>query len=395
MPIPTSFHPRTSKLCESHRWKDWAGFHAVCFYRDCHLSEYFAFRHAAGLLDVSPLFKYRVSGPQAADFLAFVLARDARRIKPGRVAYSTWCDERGRIVDDGTVLRIEEDRFRVTSATPCLAWFEEHAAAFDVTLDDEGDQVAALALQGPCSRAIATRLCGEVAETLRFFSLAPVRIAGTPALISRTGYTGDLGYEIWCPQEQAVPIWDAVMEAGQDFRLLPAGLDALDMTRIEAGFILNGVDYFGAHACDADSQTSTPFELDLGWTVHLDREPFLGRDALRAESARGPAHLLVGLELDQNAIEALYEAEGIPPALPSGGWRTGVPVYSGRTQIGRATSGTWSPTIQRNLALATVPAQYAQPGTRLEMEWTVEYVRQRVGAVVVPRPFFDPERKRA
>ena len=396
MPVPTPFHPRTSALCTSYRWKDWAGYYAVCSYDTNHDREYFAFRHAAGLLDVSPLFKYRVSGRDAAEFLAFVMTRDIRNLKLSQVTYTCFCDARGKVIDDGTVARLGDSDYRVTSASPSLRWLQEHTRGFNVEIRDESESVAALALQGPTSRSVLKAACeGGDLDRLRFFRLTRARIAGLPVEISRTGYTGDLGYEIWMQAADALPVWDGIREAGAAFGLEPAGLDALDVTRMEAGFILQGVDYYSAPRCPIEARKSSPFEIGLGWTVDLEREGFVGQEALQQEKRQGSRWSLVGLDISWEELEALYEEHGLPPHLPATGWRTAVPVYDGSRQIGRATSGSWSPMLKKNLALASLEARYAKPGTKVQIEHTAEYERRTVLATVVPRPFFDPERKKA
>jgi aminomethyltransferase len=396
MPIPTPFHPRTSALCTSLFWKEWAGCHAVRSYDTHHEREYHAIRQAAGLIDVSPLYKYEVRGAGAADFLSHLTVRDVRRLRPGRVTYLCWCDDDGKVVDDGTVSRLAEDHFRLTSAEPALAWLLRHARAFRVEIEDASARLGALALQGPRSRAILEQAAAMPLGGLRFFGVTAARIEGIDVQLSRTGYTGDLGFEIWVPREHALAVWDALVRAGQAHRLLPAGLDALDVTRIEAGFILNGVDYFSAPRCLIASRKSTPDEIGLGWTVALEREPFVGQSALRAERRRGPAWAKVGLRYDWEEYEALFAEVSLPPQVPSGAWRTAVPLYDSRgRQVGQATSGAWSPLLKCNLALATVESGVAAAGTRLRVEVTVEYRRKLVTATVEPTPFFDPPRKRA
>jgi len=395
MPVPTPFHARTAALCQSYRWKDWAGHYAVCAYGPCHEPEYYAIRHAAGLLDVTPLFKYRITGKDAARLLAWVLCRDVTRLKPGRVAYSTWCDDRGHLLDDGTVTRLYDEEYRLTSAEPSYAWLCSQAGPYDVLIEDVTTEIAALALQGPTSREIL-RCCTDAdLDALRFFGHTRARLEGRPVELTRTGYTGDLGYELWMANEDALAVWDALLSHGQAYGLLPIGLDALDMSRVEAGFVLQGIDYISARHALVDAQKSTPYELDLGFTVHLDREPFIGQAALRAEQARGPRWAFAGLVIDWCELEALYDAHGLPPGVSACAWRDARPVYSQGRQVGRATSGTFSPTLKQNLALATLDADQAAPGTQLEIEVTVEYQRRTVSAVVTEKPFFDPERKRA
>jgi len=396
MPIPTPFHPRTSALCTSLHYKEWAGYYAVCSYEIDHDKEYFAFRHAAGMIDVTPLYKFDVHGPDAAAFLSRLMVRNVAKLKPGQVAYLCWCDDDGKVIDDGTVARLEESYFRVTSAEPAMHWFIRHTRGYDVTIEDTSEKIAALSIQGPNSRSVVDNACNGGAADLPFFFLAHTKIAGADAVVTRTSYTGDLGYEIWVKNEDAVGLWDAMMEAGRPYGLQPAGLDAMDVTRVEAGFVLNGIDYFSALHSMIEPRKSSPFELSLGWTVQLKRGPFIGRDALRAEKKTGPPRVFVGLDVDWDEHEALFRRHGLPPEIPSGGWRDGRPVYDlDGGFVGQATSGAWSPLLKKNLALATVRADQGEIGTKLRFEVTVEYERRTVTATVVKKPFFDPERKRA
>lgn len=394
MPVASPFHARTQALCTSYRWKEWAGYHAVSSYDTCHEAEYAAFRHSAGLLDVSPLHKYEVTGPGAQSMLAWVMTRDIGKLKIGQVTYTCLCDEAGKVIDDGTVTRLGEERFRVTSASPCLWWLLEQSRGFDAVISDTSESTAALAVQGPTSRAVLENALDANLE-LPFFRAASGQIDQIEVDITRTGYTGDLGYEIWVAADHAVPLWDAIVAAGKPHGLLPAGLDALDVTRVEAGFVLQDVDYFSAPRCPIESRKSSPYEIGLAWTVHLDRDPFVGHAPLRDEKERGSVWALVGLEVDWPELEQLYERYQLPPQLPSGAWRTAVPIYNGRQQVGQATSGAWSPLLKKNLALATVRTEFAGTGTQLSIEHTVEFERQSVSATVTDRPFFDPERKRA
>ncbi|MFQ5701281.1 MAG: aminomethyltransferase family protein [Acidobacteriota bacterium] len=377
-------------------WKEWAGYYAVRSYDTCHELEYFTLHHAAGLIDVSPLFKYEVSGPGAAAYLSYLTVKDIEKLRTGRVTYLCWCDDDGKVLDDGTISRLDDTRFRVTAAEPAYAWLQEHAERYRVVIEDSSDRLGVLSLQGPTSRDLLRQVCGRALDGLRYFGVISAAIGNVPVEISRTGYTGELGYEIWIPRDHCLDVWDTIRDAGGRYRLQPVGLDAMDMARIEAGFIMNGVDYFSAHHCLIDSRKSSPFEIGLGRAVQLDRAPFIGQAALRREKADGSRWALVGLEYDWDAFEALFTAVGLPPQVPSGAWRSAVPVYDQRDrQIGQATSGTWSPLLKKNLALASVRAPLATPGTRLKVEVTVEYERKRIGATVVRKPFFDPERKKA
>jgi len=396
MPRPTPFHERTARLCTSLFWKDWAGYHAVRSYDTTHDREYFALHHSAGLIDVTPLFKYEVTGPDAAALLSLVMVKDIRRLKVGRVTYLCWCDDDGKVADDGTVARLDESHYRVTAAEPALAWLMRHAGRFRVAIEESSETLGALALQGPTSRDILAEVCDADLGALKYFRVTRATLAGCPVHVSRTGYTGELGYEIWVPREHALAVYDAIMAAGRAYRIEPVGLDAMDVSRIEAGFIMNGVDYFSAHHCLIESKKSTPYEVGLGRTVSLDREPFIGQAALRAERERGPVWKLVGLEYDWDEYEALFAEFKLPPQVPAGAWRSAVPVYDGEgMQVGQATSGAWSPLLKKNLALASVRAAYGNPGTRLRVEVTAEYRRRQVTATVATTPFYDPARKRA
>jgi len=393
---PSPLHERTSALCSSLAWKEWAGYAAVCSYDRHSEREYFAFRHTAGLIDVSPLYKYEVTGPDAAAFLARVWSRDIRRLPVGRVVYGCMCDLGGHVLDDGTVACVAPQTYRVTCSEAWLGWFDEHSHGFDVSIEDSTDRLAALSLQGPLARDILAPVVDTDLESLRFFGVRSTQLAGRPGWISRRGYTGDLGYELWVANEDACTLWDAVLEAGQSRGIEPAGLDAMDVTRIEAGFVLQGVDYVSARSCITEARKSTPGDAGLGWTVKLDREGWIGREALVAEQARGGSEWqLVGLELSWPEIEALYEEYGLPPHLAPIACRNSVPIYdaTGSQQIGQATSSTWSPTLKRSLALAQVRSRYAAEGTKLKIEQTPEFERRQVTATVVARPFFDPPRK--
>ena len=396
MPIGTPFHPRTAELCTSLFFKDWAGYYTVSSYDTGHEREYYALRNAAGLIDVSPMFKYDVCGKDAAAFLSRVMVKDINKLDVGRCTYLCWCDDHGKVLDDGTVFRLDDTHFRVTAAEPTYAWLMQQSRRFDVAIEDCTDRIGALSLQGPSSRAILKNASDAPMDSLRYFSLVKAKLDGVDVIISRTGYTGDLGYEVWVEREHALKVYDAIMAAGRDYRIQPVGLDAMDVTRIEAGFIMNGVDYFSANTCLIESRKSTPYEIGLGWTVELDRDPFIGQDALRAEKAKGSTWATVGLVYDWQAFERLFDEFGLPPQLPAGAWRTPIPVYDKKgRQVGQGTSGAWSAILKDNLALATVQSAYAEPGTVLQIEVTVEYERRRVPAVVTKTPFFDPPRKRA
>jgi aminomethyltransferase len=391
----TPFHARTSVLCASHAWRRWAGFVVASSYELSHEREYHAIRSSAALLDVSPLYKYLVRGKDAARLLDRVVTRDVARAQVGEVLYTSWCDAAGKVLDDGTIARLEERIFRMTAADPNLRWLEANALGLDVAIEDVSESTAALALQGPGSRVILERLSDRDLAGLKYFRLIAARLRGTPVTISRTGYTGDLGFEIWLDAGHALAAWDALMEAGTPYGITPAGMLALDVARIEAGLMLMDVDYVPARKALVASQTSSPFELDLGWTVNLDKEHFVGKSALEEEKRRGAEWQFVGIEVEWDALERLYAEVGLAPRLPTTAWRTSVPLYADGDQAGYATSGGWSPLLKKYIALAHLRSRWAAPGTRLEMEVTVEHRRKRAAARVVKKPFFDPDRKRA
>ncbi len=391
----TPFHARTAALCVSHAWRRWAGYVVASSYELSHEREYHAIRSSAALLDISPLHKYSVAGRDAVTLLDRVVTRDVSRSAIGQVLYTCWCDHAGKVLDDGTVARLGDAEFRMTSAEPALRWLQDNALGLDVVVEDVSGRIAALALQGPASRVLLQELVDTDLNALRFFRIASTTLAGVPVTISRTGYTGDLGYEVWMEAPHALRVWDRLVEAGTAYGIVPAGMLALDVARIEAGLMLMDVDYVPARKALTQTQTSSPFELDLGWTVSLDKPRFVGRDALVREKQRGPGWQFVGVEIDWDALEALYARVGLAPQLPAAAWRMSVPLYAGDEQAGYATSGSWSPLLKKYIALAHVRERWAEPGTQIEMEVTVEHRRERAAARVVKKPFFNPERKRA
>jgi aminomethyltransferase len=393
--VGTAFHPRTSKINRKLQWREWSGYLAASVYADHHDIEYNAIREAAALIDVSPLYKYRVTGPDSTTLVDRVITRDATKIRVGGVVYTCWCDEGGKVLDDGTVARLDETTYRWTAAEPSMRWFLQNAAGLDVTVEDVTDTVAAVALQGPRSRLVLEAASGESWDDLRYFGRRETSIAGTRVDVSRTGYTGDLGYELWMPISRATRVWDAVVKAGTDHGIRAAGMLALDMVRLEAGLILIDVDFTSARHALIPEQAYSPFEIGLGRLVNFKKSHFVGKRALEAEQDRGgPARRLVGLTIDWASIESLSAARGLPPEVPASAWRTSVPVFKNGRQVGRATSGTWSPTLKQNIALASLPKALVDPGTRVAVEWTVETRRGKAGATIVDLPFFDPPRKR-
>jgi aminomethyltransferase len=361
-------------------------------YELTHEREYAAIRNAAALIDITPLYKYVVTGPHAERLLDRVVTRDVAKCKVGQVLYTSWCDSHGKVIDDGTITRLGEQRFRMTAAEPSLRWLSMNAVGMDVTIEDVTDRIAAFAVQGPTSRSVLSQLA-DVAS-LKFFRAIECTLRDIHVTITRTGYTGDLGYEVWMPAERAVDVWDAITAAGNHYGLAPCGIWAMDIARIEAGLIMAEVDYTSSHKALIESQKSSPFELNLGWSVNLTT-PFVGSRVLGDEKDRPPSWQFVGIDVDWESLEQCYREVGLPPALPTVAWRSSTPLYAGNRQIGYASSGTWSPLLKKYLALAHVEAAWATPGTQVCMEVTVEHRRKQALARVAALPFFDPERKRA
>ncbi|MBV6523054.1 MAG: Aminomethyltransferase [Gemmatimonadaceae bacterium] len=393
----TPLHDRTAPLNQGRNWRRWAGFTVASSYELSHDREYFAIRNSAALLDVSPLFKYHIAGRDAARLLDRVVTRDVGRTQVGQVLYTPWCDARGKVIDDGTVARLAEHSFRLTSAEPNLRWLGDNARRLDVRIEDVSDRTAALALQGPSARVILERAVERDLAAVQYFRLTTGQVRGRDVTITRTGYTGDLGYEIWMDATDAIAVWDALIEAGTPYGIVPCGILALDMARIEAGLLLLDVDYVSSNQALIDAQMSTPLELSLDWTVAFDKPQFNGRLPIRAERERGPEWRFVGVEVDWVSLEDVFTSLGLAPRLPTQAWRTSVPLYdaNGIEQIGYATSGCWSPLLKKYLTLAHVEARYSSPDTPLQIEVTVEHRRRRAQAAVRRLPFFNPERKRA
>jgi aminomethyltransferase len=395
MPIGTPFHERTFALCESLNYREWSGYYTVSAYETHHDHEYNAIRNAAALIDISPLFKYRLAGKDASRLVDRIITRDARKISVGQVVYTPWCDEYGKVIDDGTVSRLEENVYRWTAADPSLRWFTQNSTGLDVSIEDISETVAALALQGPTSGRLLKSIADADIENLKYFRVTRGSIAGITVDISRTGYTGDLGYEIWVDADEALRVWDTVMERGRPFDIKPAGMLALDVARIEAGLLLIDIDFNSSKKALIEPQKYSPFEMGLGRLVSLDKNNFVGQRALIKESRRAPAKQIVGLEIDWTEVERHYEAAGLPPAVSPIASRVAVPVFKHGQQIGKATSSTWSPVLKKMIALGTLKGEFVAPGSKVEIEITVEAVRHLVGARVLKTPFYNPKHKTA
>ena len=393
----TPFHARTGPLSEGQAWRRWAGYVVASSYELSHEREYDAIRNSAALFDVSPLYKYLITGKDAARLLDHVVTRNVGKANVGQVLYTPWCDNAGKQIDDGTIAVLGEQTFRMTSADPTLRWLHMNACGLEVSIQDVSDSTAAVSLQGPSSRDILQVAAERDLSALKYFRLTSAKIRGIPVTISRTGYTGDRGYEVWVDATQAIPLWDALVEAGTPYGITPAGMLALDVARIEAGLLLIEVDYFSSRHALIEAQKSSPLELGLDWTVATDKERYNGQAALAAERRRGPEWQFTGLTVNWDSLERLYAEVGLPPRLPTQGWRTSVPIYDARGdhQVGYATSGAWSPLLKRYMALAHLESSSAAPDTELRMEVTVEHRRKQATAYVTPLPFFNPDRKRA
>jgi len=394
MPVGTPFHERTFALCESLNYREWSGYYTVSAYETHHEHEYNAIRNAAALIDISPLFKYRVTGRDATRLVDRVITRDMSKVSVDQVIYTPWCDEHGKVIDDGTVSRLAETIYRWTAADPSLRWFTQNAVGLDVEIEDISESVAALALQGPTSGQMLKVVVDDAdIENLKYFRVTHGTIAGVSVEISRTGYTGDLGYEIWVDAEKALEIWDVLIERGRPFDVKPTGMLALDVARIEAGLLLIDIDFNSSKKALIEAQKYSPFEMGLGRLVNLDKNSFVGQRALAEEKKRGAGKKIVGLEIDWPEVEKLYERVGLPPAVSPIASRVAVPVYRNGSQAGKATSTTWSPMLKKMIALATVNSESAEVGARLEIEITVEAARHRVSAKVAKTPFYNPKHK--
>jgi aminomethyltransferase len=395
MPVGTAFHERTFALCQSLNYREWSGYYTVSVYEVHHEHEYNAIRNACALIDITPLYKYLVTGQDATKLVNRVITRDIKKVAVGQVIYCCWCDEQGKVIDDGTITRLEENKYRWTAADPSLRWFRQNALNMDAQIEDISERTAALALQGPTSGTLLKSLAEADIANLKYFRMTSGKIAGVPVDISRTGYTGDLGYEIWVPWSDAVKVWDALMDKGKQFDIHAAGMLALDVARVEAGLLLIEVDYSSSKKALISSQKYSPYELGFEKMVHLQKENFVGKAALERDHKQGVPRQLVGLEIDWNEVEARYDKFGLSPAAPSQASRVPVPLYLEGKQVGKATTTTWSPVLKKLIALASVDTAHAKLGTKLQMEITIEAMRQNVTAQVVKLPFFNPARKTA
>jgi aminomethyltransferase len=343
---------------------------------------------------MSPIPKYHIHGPDSARFLDRIVTQKIAQCPIGRVLYTPWCDDDGKIMDDGLLARLDEHFFRLTAGEPCLYWLEDNLVGLDVVIEDVTD-LGVLALQGPFSRQLLKTLTDADLDNLRYFHIVKTEVGAVPVEISRTGYTGDLGYEIWVEPQFGVKLWDVIFEAGEGYSLVPFGDYALEMARIEAGLLLADVDFYSCKKAVFDFEKSSPLELGLGWAVKLEKDYFIGQKALQDEHTRGPDWKTVGLKVNLNSLEAIYAEFGMPLYLPYEAWNAAVPVYSGGQQIGKATCGMWSPVLKKYIAIARLRPQFANLGNDVDLEITIDAQRKRAESQVVKMPFYNPPRKKS
>jgi aminomethyltransferase len=397
MVLTTPFYERLAELNTSHLWSHWSGHLSATQYTTALKHEYFAVRNAVGVFDASPLYKYTIAGRDAERFLGGIFARDIRLCRPGRAQYTVWCDDRGFVLEDGVVFRHSANDFLLTAAEPNLSFLQNQIGSLEVVVEEVSSDYAVLAVQGKRARAALAPLAPEV-EGLKYFDHAPTKIAGTSLTVSRTGFTGDLGFELMVPAEDALAVFDAVWEAGQGHQLRPFGEAALDMLRIEAGLPLIGHEFSSSRYAFNDHDRFTPDELGLGWLLKgIDDEtrPFVGRRALLAErEGRTSRWATVGIVVDWAAYDALYYDEGLIPPKdgPPTAWETMLYDDDGE-RAGYATSSVYSPMLQAHIGIARVRPELAAPGTTLGVEQTVNHAYVNVPATVTSMPFFTPERK--
>ncbi len=397
--LPTPFHDRTSALNQTRLWSHWSNYLAAERYQSSDKAEYYAVRDSAGIFDTSPLHKYRVRGRDAGSFLAGVLARDIRTCAPGNAQYTCWLDERGFIVEDGVILHPKQDEYLLTSAEPNLAWFADRVGRLDARLEEVSDEIGALALQGPRSREVLARLVPQV-ERLPYFGVVTGEVGGAEVTVSRTGFTGDLGYEIWVGAADALPVWDALWERAQGYGVQPFGLAALRMLRIEAGMLMLDADFDSSRYAWNDAHCSTPIELGWGWMfrdLKDDDRAFIGRRALERELAeRTSRWVLRGLVVDWRDYDRVYTEAGlVPPKDHTAVVEDRMLYDDDHRRIGYATSFMYSPVLQRHIALARVLPGLAEPGTPVKLEFTVDHHYEQVAAHVARLPHFNPDRKTA
>lgn len=395
----TPFHSRTSVANETGLWSHWAGFLATDRYQMSDKFEYFTIRNSAGVIDTSPLYKYRIYGTDAERYLAGVLTRDIRKCRPGQAHYTAWCDDDGWVIEDGVVLRHSDDEFLLTAAEPNLAYLQALASGHSVTIEDVSDDYGALALQGPYAKEILSQLAPEI-EGVGYFHLTPAKIGNAPVTISRTGYTGDLGYEIWVGADDAIGLWDRLFEVATPYGVVPVGQTALLITRIEAGLVLIDVDFQSARYAWNDDQRATPLELNMGWMLSdlkSDDRAFIGRKAIEREIAEGSSRWrTVGIEVDWEIWAKTHNDRGLVTPKDHTPEHGGMMLYDDEIErIGYTPSFVYSPVLQRHIGIARLRPEYAKVGTKVSLEVTIDHRYEVVDSHVTRLPFYNPPRKTA
>lgn len=392
----TPFYDRTSALNQTGLWDHWAGYLSAKQYHLSEKLEYFAVRTAAGVYDTSPLYKYRIHGRDAESFLAGVLARDVRTCRPGQAQYTIWCDDDGYVIEDGMLFRISETEFMLTAAEPNAAYFQGLMGGASVEVDDISEDVASLAVQGPRSKTILSTIAPDIAE-LCPLDVAETKFDGSPITVSRTGFTGDLGYELWVEAEDALDVWDSLFEAGQDHGLMPFGETALVMTRLEAGLLLIGADFGSSRYAWTDGASSTPGELGLQWMFRdmaKDQRPFIGRAAIRRDLDGAVRRRLVGLTIDWTQWDDHYTQAGHVPPKDHRPMTEEIPLFDNdQNRAGFATSFMYSPMAQRHIAIAQVLPEFSALGSEVDFEVTIDHELHYIKAVVTKLPFYNPPHK--
>jgi len=380
--LPTPFHARARDACRTDQFIAWSGYSTVDVFTTVE-QEYFAIRNACSVYDLTPMIKYRITGDGAEAYLNRLVTRDVTKLKTNRVAYAVWCNDAGHVIDDGTIFRFAPNEFLLCTAERQLNWLLDSAIGYSVQIEEVTEQIAALSLQGPTSCSVLKRAGFLGAEKLKPFEIGRFSLGDAPITISRTGFTGDLGYELWMAPADAEHVWDELMAAGRSRGIRPIGSAALNLARIEAGFLMPNVDFVSAESTVHLGRDRSPYELGLDWAVDLRKAHFNGRRALVQEHKVGPRRKLVGLDV-----------AGQKPAGKSILYAS----KSCRKEVGAVSSGIWSPTCKRNIALAMLDMPYFTLGSEV---WAEIYLcrelvweRRIAKAVVVEKPFFQPERRR-
>jgi aminomethyltransferase len=395
----TPFHPRTSAANETGLWSHWSGYLATDRYQMSDKFEYFAIRNSAAVIDTSPLYKYRIFGTDAESYLAGVLIRDIRKCRPGQAHYTAWSDDDGWVIEDGVILRMSEKEFLLTAAEPNLAYLEGLSSGMTVEIDDVSADYGALALQGPYSREVLAKLAPEV-EDVGYFHLTPAKIGDASVIVSRTGYTGDLGYEIWVETDDALDVWDRLFEVAAPHGVIPAGQTALLITRIEAGLILIDVDFHSARYAWTDDQRATALELNMGWMLRdLDNDDraFIGRKAIEREiEEKSSRWKTVGVVVDWEHWAKVHNDRGLVTPKDHTPEHGGMMLYDENIErIGYTPSFVYSPILQRHIGIARLRPQRAEVGTRVGLEVTIDHRYEVVDSYVTRLPFYNPPRKTA